>query len=308
MYKLEYIQFNNYLSDFLEFLRDHEKLNEKTILLHKRIVVYFLNFIGKMKKKILYEITEQDVIDFISSLKTFRHSTKVASCYTIRKFLDYHYINNNVLFSGHKVFPYIHRNYDDHIISYYTSKELSEVLNSFDLSNNNELRDYVIVLLIIETGMRESDVANLKISSINWDQKCIHILQTKTEKVLKVTISDNLMYSLIEYLKIRNHSITNDDFIFYTHDGSKPIQPKLVYSIVRKYIERACTDLKGRRKGPHALRSSLATSMLNHNTPVPVIQSILGHEKIKTTLGYIRVDLNQLSKVALEVPIYERKD
>lgn len=307
MYKLEYLQLNNYLIDFLQYLREIEKLNEKTVLLHKRIVVYFLNFIGKAKKENLSEVTEQDIIDFISSLKTFKDSTRSACCYTMRKFLDYHYKNNNVNFSGHKVFPYIHRNNDDHFISHYNSEELSAVLNAFDLSNKKELRDYVIVLLIIETGMRESDVANLRINSINWGQKYIEILQIKTEKKLKVTISDNLMYSLIDYLKNRNPCITDNDFVFYTHDGTKPIQSKLIYCIVRKYLIKAGIDFKGRKKGPHALRSSLATNMLSHNTPIPVIQSVLGHEKVKTTLGYIRVDLNQLTKVALEVPVYERK-
>lgn len=220
MYKLEYLQFNNYLSDFLEYLRKYEELNEKTVLLHKRIVVYFLNFIGEMKKENLYEITEQDVVDFISSLKSFSHTTKIASCYTIRKFLDYHCKNSNVNFSGHKVFPYIHRNYDNHIISYYTPEELSKVLSVFDLSNKYVLRDYVITLLIIETGIRESDVVNLKINSVNWDQKCIDIIQKKTGKLLRVTISDNLMYSLINYLKIRNHPITNDDWIFHLVDDT----------------------------------------------------------------------------------------
>lgn len=99
-----------------------------------------------------------------------------------------------------------------------------------------------------------------------------------------------------------------NDFIFYTHDGMKPIQSKSVYEIVKKSLVKAGIDFKGRRKGPHALRSSLATSMLKHNTPVPVIQSVLGHEKVKTTLGYIRVDFNQLTKVALEVPVYEREN
>lgn len=307
MYKLEYPQLEKYQSFFLQHLREEEKLNEKTILLHKRIVVYFLNFIGEMNKNNLLEITEQDVVDFIGSLKTLNDTTKSASCYTIRKFLDYHHKNNNVPFSGHKVFPYIHRNYDNHLISFYNSDELRSVLNSFDLSNKHELRDYVIVLLIMETGMRESDVANLKINSINWDQKCIDFIQIKTAKPNKITISENLMYLLIEYLKNRIPVIKDNDFIFYNHDGKKPVQSKSVYSIVKKYLIRAGIDFKGRKKGPHAIRSSLATNMLKNNTPVPVIQSVLGHEKVKTTLGYIRIDLKMLEKVSLEVPIYEGK-
>lgn len=308
MYKLEYPELNKYLDDFLRYLRDIEKLNEKTAQLHKRIVVYFLNFIGEAKKTSLLEVTEQDVINFIGSLKMFSASTKTASCYTMRKFLNYHYKSDNLLFSGHKVFPYIHSNYANHIISFYNPEELSDVLNSFDLSNKNELRDYVIVLLIIETGIRESDVANLRLSSINWDQKSITVRQLKTEKILKNTISDQLMFSLIEYLKNRKPCITGDDYVFYTHDGMKPLQSKLIYSIVKKYLIRSGIDFRGRKKGPHALRSSLATNMLAHNTPVPIIQTVLGHEKVKTTLGYIRVDLNQLIKVALEVPTYERKN
>lgn len=307
MYRLEYSQLEMYESNFLNYLRDYEKLNEKTILLHKRIVVYFLNFIGGRKKNSLLEITEQDVIDFIKSLKTLNSTTKSASCYTIRKFLDYHHRNHNATFSGHKVFPYIHRSYNNRPISYYTFEELTSVLNSFDLSNKHELRDYVIVLLIIETGMRESDVANLKVNSINWDQKCIHFTQIKTGASNRITISENLMYSLIEYLKNRIPLIKNGDFIFYNHDGKRPIQPPVVYSIVKKYLIRSEIDFHGRKKGPHAIRSSLATNMLKKNTPVSIIQSVLGHKKIKTTLGYIRVDLKMLGKIALEVPIYERK-
>ena len=74
------------------------------------------------------------------------------------------------------------------------------------------------------------------------------------------------------------------------------------YHIVNKYIIPAGIELNGRKHGLHSMRHSLASHLLQHNTPYPVISGILGHKNTETTQHYLRIDIQQLRRVALEVP------
>ena len=73
-------------------------------------------------------------------------------------------------------------------------------------------------------------------------------------------------------------------------------------SFLKKYLLRAGIQYDERRHGPHALRHSLATSLLNQETPLPIISEVLGHASPQSTMCYLKIDVNALRKCALEVP------
>ena len=73
--------------------------------------------------------------------------------------------------------------------------------------------------------------------------------------------------------------------------------------MVRAHLQRAGIQVEGRKKGSHTLRHSLASRLLEHEIPLPVISEILGHTTTQTTMVYLRVDMNELKKCALEVTV-----
>lgn len=77
-------------------------------------------------------------------------------------------------------------------------------------------------------------------------------------------------------------------------------------TIVKKYANKAGVDSSpGRGKGPHAMRSSLASALLSENIPLPIISEILGHSSTRTTENYLRIDITQLRNCSLEIPVFD---
>jgi site-specific recombinase XerD len=76
-----------------------------------------------------------------------------------------------------------------------------------------------------------------------------------------------------------------------------------LHSIVTHYLNKAGIPIpEGKKHGPHALRHSLASALLNNDTPMPVISEILGHKDSQTTSTYLKIDILHLRSYALDVP------
>lgn len=85
------------------------------------------------------------------------------------------------------------------------------------------------------------------------------------------------------------------------------IDASQVHSIVTKYFLKAGVDISTRKHGPHSLRHSLASNLLQNNTPMYVIKDVLGHTNLNTTRTYLNIDFSTLLMFALEVP-YKTND
>ena len=77
--------------------------------------------------------------------------------------------------------------------------------------------------------------------------------------------------------------------------------PGAIYSLVSRYIHKAGLYVEGKKRGPHALRHSLASRLLEEKVPLPVISEILGHTNTETTATYLSISIDQLRHCALEV-------
>ncbi len=77
-------------------------------------------------------------------------------------------------------------------------------------------------------------------------------------------------------------------------------------SIVKRYANKAgINSAPGNGKGPHAMRSSLASALLAENVPLPIISGILGHSNTRTTQTYLKIDIKQMRNCSLEVPMFD---
>jgi len=79
-----------------------------------------------------------------------------------------------------------------------------------------------------------------------------------------------------------------------------------VSSAVRQIIDASGISIGQRRHGPHSMRHSLASRLLEHEVSLPVISESLGHEKTETTMVYLRIDIKALCKCALDVPAVDQ--
>lgn len=184
---------------------------------------------------------------------------------------------------------------------YLTLDQSITVLNSMDKENKNYYRDYCILTLFLNCGMRLSELCNIEIEKIKGDTLTII---GKGNKERTVYLNEASIAAIENYLKNRNDSKATEEAKKYLFLSSKyrPINKRSVEILVKKHIENA--GFKDQKYTPHKLRHTAATLMYKYgNVDIRSLQNILGHENISTTQIYTHVDDETLRKAVKTNPL-----
>jgi integrase len=155
-------------------------------------------------------------------------------------------------------------------------------------------------------GLRTGDILNLTIDNIDWRNGTINIIQQKTGEPLALPLLEHIGKAVIDYWQNgRPVTIAREVFVQHTLPYQK-LTAGMAYHMFNKYF--GSTGMKvpeGRKHGLHSLRHSLASRLLEKDTPISVIGNILGHVDSNSASHYIRIDIEKLRTCALEVPDFE---
>lgn len=178
--------------------------------------------------------------------------------------------------------------------------ESKQLLNSVD--GNNAERDYCILTLFLNCGLRISELVGLNISDIHADS--ITVLG-KGNKQRAVYLNDACVYALNNYLNIRKTIPCADKNALFISSRKTRISKSTVHSLVKKHIEEAGLDSS--KYSSHKLRHTAATLMLHNGVDVRTLQEILGHENLNTTQIYTHVENENLRQAAVMSPLSDFK-
>ena len=185
----------------------------------------------------------------------------------------------------------------------YTVGEVRKIEASVIRTTPKGKMDYAIILLASRMGLRRSDIISLTFDSLDFETNRLRLIQKKTGVELDLLLVTPVKEALVEYLEANGMSSAVGKIF-------PSIDPMYITNLVRRQMKTSGIDINGRRKGPHALRSSLATSMVNDNISYETIRHILGHQDHDTVRKYAKLDIEKLRDCALEVPtptgIYKR--
>ncbi|MCD8339040.1 MAG: tyrosine-type recombinase/integrase, partial [Burkholderiales bacterium] len=193
---------------------------------------------------------------------------------------------------------------DAKLPSVYSTNEINSILGAVDQTSAMGKRDYLILLLASQCGLRATDIGSLQIGEVDWDRDMICHVASKNGEKLEIPLVASVGNAIYEYLTVRPKSPSNA-ILVSLKAGRKglPLTPKRIGTIVSNYIAKAdIKDRGNRRHGSHALRHSLATELLEKGTPLPVIGSVLGHRSPESTAIYTKVSPSSLRKCALPMP------
>jgi site-specific recombinase XerD len=184
---------------------------------------------------------------------------------------------------------------------YLTLDESLKLLNSVD--GEFATRDYAIITLFLNCGMRLSELVGINIHDI---QENSIFIKGKGNKERKVYLNDACVRALNDYLAVRPHDgVVDRDALFLSKRKTR-ISNNMVYKMVKKNMERAGLDPE--KYSPHKLRHTAATLMYVHgNVDVRALQEILGHEQLSTTQIYTHVDERQLHDAVNKNPLANAK-
>ncbi len=163
------------------------------------------------------------------------------------------------------------------------------------LDSPADYRDKAILELLYGTGMRVSELCGLNFGDIDFDGRVVTVLG-KRRKQRVIPVIDRAVDAVRGYIKVRDSLSSGvlDERALFVSSNGKRIIPASVYRIVARRISRVSNV---ERKGPHTLRHSFATHLLNHGADLEAVRQLLGHESLSTTQIYTHLSVEQLKKV-----------
>jgi site-specific recombinase XerD len=158
-------------------------------------------------------------------------------------------------------------------------------------------------LIAVRLGLRASDICGLTFSNFNWESNTIELLQGKTNKSIVMPLFNDIGEAVIDYIKYGRPTVQEKEVFLRMSAPIGRMAAPTLHSIVTQYMAKAGINIsEGKKHGPHALRHSLASALLNNSTPMPVISEILGHTDSETTSVYLKIDILHLRDYSLDVP------
>ena len=292
----------NEIVKFIGYCSEERHLAVKTIDNYTYHLFRFNEFINARNID-LDELSIEIMEEFVNEFETLplKHNAGII----VKQFLRYEY-DTGVTGKDCSIFcPRDNYKKNCKLPTTYTEEEIKAIVNAVERGSAIGKRDYLIILLSAEFGLRASDITNLTFDNIDWDNNRIILDQHKTGVRNDYPLIANVGNAIIDYLK-NGRPICDTPQIIVSHNHTtlgQPLTSPTTHSIVTKYMKTAgIRDWNKKRHGTHALRHSLASNMLARNVSLPIISTVIGHQSTETTKIYITIDYDSLKKCALPMP------
>ncbi|AAO35862.1 tyrosine recombinase XerC [Clostridium tetani] len=322
MYKLKNIydpELPQQLNNFLNYLTTVKERSPNTMSAYKVDLVMFFRFLKLYKTKLpkdiefddidisdiddefIRKITLTDLYSFMAFLDNYRDNgsyAKARKVATLKSFFKFLYSKVKILEENPAIeleSPKIKKRNP----TYLTLEESKRLLASID--GTNKARDYCIITLFLNCGLRLSELCSIDISKIKEDT--LYVIG-KGNKERTIYLNKACLKAVEDYLKVRNKNldkIKDKDALFISRNNTR-INKRTVEIMLKKYLKKA--NLDEEKYTPHKLRHTAATLMYKHgDVDIRSLQKILGHENISTTQIYTHVDNEKLREAVKLNPL-----
>ena len=151
---------------------------------------------------------------------------------------------------------------------------------------SDSTRDYAIIMTFLQTGIRLSELVNLRIDDIDFENKLLTVRQGKGKKDRQIPLVDEEVKALRNYIRFRNTEIVLDDDILFLAKNGTSLNVSSVKHLVAKCVKKA-----GIRKkvSVHTLRHTFGTHKIDRGMSIATLQELMGHRKKEATLKYIHM-------------------
>ena len=278
------------LRDFFNYLYIEKGLSQNTVKSYKRDIDGFLNWSYKLRNTNYINLQEADINKYISflfesKLKSSSVNRKISSLKALYLFL----VKKNLI-KNSPVNEIVTPKQEKYLPISMSEDEVDRLLASPDLSIEIELRDKAMMEMLYATGMRISELLNLKIIDMDT-QRCVVKVIGKGLKERLIPFGESALEALNSYLPLRKNSSSKE--VFLSNRGTK-LTRVAFWKRIKIYLSRS--NLK-ESISPHALRHAFATHLLNRGADLRSVQLLLGHSDLSTTQIYTHIAKQRLGEV-----------
>lgn len=320
-----------YLNSFLQYQLAYKRKSPESVNQYNCDLTMFLRYMiyhfGLTKEKEFNQITikdfsldelskiqEEDIHSFVSYLSINRRcgpATCARKISTIRIFFKYLTITSKMLKNNpaqNLETPKLNKR----LPRYLTLEDSQKLLgNAFvDEENKNKERDFAIITLFLNCGLRLSELVGINIADIKFDDQKMTVIG-KGNKERSIYLNKACIDAIKSYLDVRpkegvKKDSKNSDKALFLSNYRQRISKRTVENVVAKELQKACLDTT--KYSTHKLRHTAATLMYKYgNVDIRALQELLGHQSISTTEIYTHVDNEQVRNAVESNPLADFK-
>ena len=282
------------LDEFLKYLRLEKRYSQHTVKAYQTDLIQFQDYLSEVYESSLQQAKHPMVRSWLAQMLDYgiapRSVTrKITALKSFYKFLikEERLKENPTL----KIIP---PKSSKKLPVFVEQSQMAILLDELTFEEGfNGVRDKLIIELFYSTGIRQSELINLKLKDVSLSSNTIKVLGKRNkERLIPFTIE--LRQKLEAYIKSRAElSIKDTSYLLLTQKGKK-LYPTLVYRQVNHYLSQV-TSLD--KKSPHVLRHTFATHMLNNGADLNTIKELLGHANLSATQVYTHNTIDKLKLV-----------
>ena len=154
-------------------------------------------------------------------------------------------------------------------------------------------RDHMIIEMFYATGVRLSELIGLDNKDVDFSSSLIKVTGKRNKHRL-IPFGEELKIAMMEYVDVRNEAVPIRTNAFFVRENGERLSRSIVENLVKRNLSKVVTLKK---RSPHVLRHTFATTMLNHDAELGAIKELLGHESLATTEVYTHTTFEELKKV-----------
>ncbi|CCY50786.1 MULTISPECIES: tyrosine recombinase XerC [Bacteroides] len=284
---------------FLDYLRYERNYSEKTVLAYGEDISQLREFAREFAQEEIgdfnpAEVTPELIREWIVSLmdKGYASTSVNRKLSSLRSFYKFLLKKKVVLVDplrkitgpkNKKPLP-----------SFLKENEMNRLLDDTDFGEGFEgCRDHLIIEMFYATGIRLSELIGLDDKDVDFSASLLKVTGKRNKQRL-IPFGDELKEGMLEYVNVRNEQVLESGGAFFVRKNGERLYKNLVYNLVKRNLSKVVTLKK---RSPHVLRHTFATTMLNNEAELGAVKELLGHSSLATTEIYTHTTFEELKKV-----------
>ena len=286
----------NTITKYIDYIKLERRYSKHTVEAYNNDLLQFSEFISDLYKLDILDADYSIIRAWIVHLNSNEISKRSINrkITSLRSFYKYQLVLGKIDFNPAAKITLLKT--DKPLPTFVEEESMNKIFEDVEFPNDfNGVLAKTMIDLLYSTGIRVSELVNLKIGNIDWVGQSIKVLGKRNKERI-IPITSLLVAQLEQYKLVRDAVVVNNidsNYYFLTVKGKK-VYNKLVYRNINYYLSLVTTISK---KSPHVLRHTFATHLLNKGADLNAIKEILGHASLSATQVYTHNSIEKLKNI-----------
>ncbi len=287
---------NQSIKQFIDYIKLEKRYSNYTVQAYNTDLLQFVEFITELYQVDVLQAQFVMIRAWIVHLNANHISKRSINrkITSLRSFYKYHLSHRHI--DANPVTKISLLKTDKSLPDYVEEESMELLFTEVDFGNDYQgVLDKTLIELLYSTGIRLSELVNLKYADVDWQSSQIKVLGKRNKERI-IPLTPSVLQQMKTYNQQRNNCLTqglDQNYYFLTQKGQK-IYNKYVYRQIKSYLSLVTTISK---KSPHVLRHTFATHLLNKGADLNAIKEILGHASLAATQVYTHNSIDKLKNI-----------